>query len=128
MSAYAAKRLDISAGRIVARRCGVAPTSWHRAVPATRRCSSALPHIGMDLIELMKPSLSCYRLHPSAGADRSVNVNGGAIALGHPLGASGARIVATLAHELRRRGKRYGLATMCIGVGQGIATVLERVS
>jgi acetyl-CoA acetyltransferase len=56
-----------------------------------------------------------------------VNVNGGGIALGHPLGASGARIVVTLAHELRRREARYGLATMCIGVGQGIALVIERV-
>ena len=56
-----------------------------------------------------------------------VNVNGGAIALGHPLGASGARILTTLVHELRRRGGRYGLATMCIGVGQGIAAVIEAV-
>jgi acetyl-CoA acetyltransferase len=56
-----------------------------------------------------------------------VNVNGGAIAIGHPLGASGARIITTLTHELRRRGGRYGLATMCIGVGQGISTVIERV-
>ena len=54
-----------------------------------------------------------------------VNVNGGAIALGHPLGCSGARILTTLVHELRRRGGGYGLATMCIGVGQGIATVVE---
>jgi acetyl-CoA acyltransferase len=56
-----------------------------------------------------------------------VNPNGGAIALGHPLGASGARLVVTLAHELRRRRARHGLATMCIGVGQGIAVVLESV-
>jgi acetyl-CoA acetyltransferase len=56
-----------------------------------------------------------------------VNVNGGAIALGHPLGASGARIVTTLVHEMRRRNVRRGLATMCIGVGQGIAMILERV-
>jgi 3-oxoadipyl-CoA thiolase len=56
-----------------------------------------------------------------------VNVNGGAIALGHPLGASGARLVITLMHELEARGARRGLATMCIGVGQGIATVIERV-
>ena len=56
-----------------------------------------------------------------------VNVNGGAIAIGHPLGASGARILATLTHEMRRRQGRYGLATMCIGVGQGISTVIERV-
>jgi acetyl-CoA acetyltransferase family protein len=56
-----------------------------------------------------------------------VNVNGGAIAIGHPLGASGARILTTLTHELTRREGRYGLATMCIGVGQGISTVIERV-
>ncbi len=57
----------------------------------------------------------------------TVNVNGGAIALGHPLGASGARIVLTLAHELALRDQRYGLAAMCIGVGQGIATIIERL-
>jgi acetyl-CoA acetyltransferase len=55
-----------------------------------------------------------------------VNPNGGAIALGHPLGASGARILTTLVHEMKRRDARWGLATMCIGVGQGIATVVER--
>ncbi|MGH7810024.1 MAG: 3-oxoadipyl-CoA thiolase, partial [Candidatus Binatia bacterium] len=57
-----------------------------------------------------------------------VNVNGGAIALGHPLGMSGARLVTMLVHELHRRGARYGLATMCIGVGQGIATIVERMN
>jgi acetyl-CoA C-acetyltransferase len=56
-----------------------------------------------------------------------VNVNGGAIALGHPLGMSGGRLITMLTHELRRTGGRYGLATMCIGVGQGIATVVERL-
>lgn len=55
-----------------------------------------------------------------------VNVNGGAIALGHPIGCSGARIVATLAHEMKRRGARYGMAALCIGVGQGLAVILER--
>ena len=59
--------------------------------------------------------------------DEIVNVNGGAIALGHPLGASGARLVVTLVHELVRRQGRFGLATMCIGVGQGIAVIIERV-
>jgi acetyl-CoA acetyltransferase len=54
-----------------------------------------------------------------------LNVNGGAIALGHPLGCSGARLLGTLIYELRRRGGRYGLATMCIGVGQGLAMVVE---
>jgi acetyl-CoA acetyltransferase len=57
-----------------------------------------------------------------------LNVNGGAIALGHPLGCSGARIMTTLVHEMKKRGSRYGLATMCIGVGQGIATVVERLN
>ena len=57
-----------------------------------------------------------------------VNVNGGAIALGHPLGMSGARLVTTAAYELRRSGGRYALCTMCIGVGQGIALLLERVA
>ena len=56
-----------------------------------------------------------------------LNVNGGAIAIGHPLGASGARLIGTLAHELKARGLRYGLATLCIGVGQGLATVIEAV-
>jgi len=84
----------------------------------------------MDLIELNEAfasqALACIR---ELGADPArVNGNGGAIALGHPLGASGARIVTTLVHELRRRGARYGLATMCIGVGQGIAMVVERVA
>lgn len=54
-----------------------------------------------------------------------VNVNGGTIALGHPLGVSGARILTTLLHEMRKREVKYGLATMCIGVGQGIAVIIE---
>jgi len=62
------------------------------------------------------------------GPDMSrVNVNGGAIALGHPLGCSGARLLVSLLHELERSGGRYGLATMCIGFGQGIATLIERL-
>ena len=69
-------------------------------------------------------------LHPAIeqryDADR-LNVNGGAIALGHPLGCSGARIATTLLHEMARRGSDRGLATMCTGFGQGIATVFERV-
>jgi acetyl-CoA acyltransferase len=59
--------------------------------------------------------------------DQKVNLNGGAIALGHPLGCSGARITGSLAHQLRQNNKRYGLATMCIGLGQGVATILERM-
>ena len=83
----------------------------------------------LDLIEINEAfasqAVASMRL---LGLDQDkVNVNGGAIAIGHPLGASGARILTTLAHELRRRRGRYGLATMCIGVGQGISTVIERV-
>jgi 3-oxoadipyl-CoA thiolase len=83
----------------------------------------------IDLVELNEAfasqSLACIR---ELGLDPEiVNVNGGAIALGHPLGCSGARILTTLVHEMARREVRYGLATMCIGVGQGIATIVERV-
>ena len=60
--------------------------------------------------------------------EERVNVNGGAIALGHPLGMSGARLVVSLLHELRRRGGRYGLATLCVGVGQGQAALFERAA
>jgi acetyl-CoA acetyltransferase len=59
--------------------------------------------------------------------EERLNVNGGAIALGHPLGCSGARLTTTLIRELRRRGGRYGIATLCVGVGQGLATVFEAV-
>lgn len=83
----------------------------------------------LDLIELNEAfaaqavaSMRALELDPER-----VNVNGGAIAIGHPLGASGARILVTLTHELIRRQAKYGLATMCIGVGQGISTVIERV-
>ena len=83
----------------------------------------------MDLIELNEAfaaqALQCAR-ELDINMER-LNVNGGAIALGHPLGASGARIVTTLLHELERRNGRYGLATMCIGVGQGIATIIEKM-
>jgi len=57
-----------------------------------------------------------------------VNVNGGSIAIGHPLGCSGARISTTLVHEMKRRGVKYGLATMCVGVGQGAAIIYEEIS
>jgi acetyl-CoA acetyltransferase family protein len=57
--------------------------------------------------------------------EERLNVNGGAVALGHPLGCSGARLTTTLIHELRRRGGRYGIASLCVGVGQGLATVFE---
>ncbi len=100
-------------------------------VPATEKAlaRAGLTVDDLDLVEINEAfasqSLASVRL---LGLDPDiVNVNGGAIALGHPLGASGARILVTLLHELRRRGGRYGLATMCIGVGQGISMVVERV-
>ncbi|MBI4523039.1 MAG: thiolase family protein [Deltaproteobacteria bacterium] len=101
-------------------------------VPATLK---AMKRAGLridqiDLVEINEAfasqSIACVK---ELGLDpKKVNVNGGAIALGHPLGCSGARIMTTLIHEMRRRGSRYGLATMCIGVGQGIATVVERAA
>jgi acetyl-CoA C-acetyltransferase/3-oxo-5,6-didehydrosuberyl-CoA/3-oxoadipyl-CoA thiolase len=100
-------------------------------IPATLK---ALKRAGLtidqiDLVELNEAFASqviaCIR---ELGIDpKKLNVNGGAIALGHPLGCSGARLMTTLIHEMKKRGSRYGLATMCIGVGQGIATVVESV-
>jgi 3-oxoadipyl-CoA thiolase len=100
-------------------------------VPASEKAlaRAGLTTGDLDVVEINEAfasqSLASLR---SLGLDpERVNVNGGAIAIGHPLGASGARILVTLVHELRRRGGRYGLATMCIGVGQGISMVVERV-
>jgi len=102
---------------------GIGPV---RAVPrALEKAGLELDHI--DLIELNEAFaaqvLACVR---ELGIDNDrLNVNGGAIALGHPLGCSGARLMTTLVWEMRRRGARYGLATLCVGVGQGVATVVE---
>jgi 3-oxoadipyl-CoA thiolase len=100
-------------------------------IPATRKVleRAGLAIDDLDLIELNEAfasqSIACI---DELGLDPArVNVNGGAIALGHPLGMSGARLITMLTHELRRTGGRYGLATMCIGVGQGIATIVERI-
>ncbi len=99
-------------------------------IPATQRALArgGITAADLDLIELNEAfaaqAIPCVReleLDPAR-----VNVNGGAIAIGHPLGASGARLVTTLVHELSRRGARYGLASMCIGVGQGISAIFER--
>jgi 3-oxoadipyl-CoA thiolase len=101
-------------------------------VPATRR---ALEAAGLELgdiglIELNEAFAS--QVLASAGElgidEERLNVNGGAIALGHPLGCSGARLMTSLVWEMRRRGARYGLATLCVGVGQGVATVVENTS
>ena len=101
--------------------------------PATRKVleRAALSLARLDAIELNEAfaaqALAVLRQLGLPDDAEHVNPNGGAIALGHPLGASGARLVLTLARELERRDGRYGLATMCIGVGQGIAMVIERM-
>lgn len=98
-------------------------------VPASRLAleRAGLKPGDMDLVELNEAFASqALASMRELGIDHErLNVNGGAIALGHPLGCSGARLLATLVWELRRRGARYGLATMCIGVGQGLATIVE---
>ena len=102
-------------------------------VPATRKL---LARLGMtvdqlDVVELNEAfaaqGLAVLRELGIPDDDPRVNPNGGAIALGHPLGMSGARLVATAAHELAARNGRFALTTMCIGVGQGIAALIERV-
>ena len=101
-------------------------------VPATKvalqKAGMTLDHI--DLIEVNEAFAAQYlAVEKELGLDREkVNVNGGAIALGHPLGATGTRLVITLLYELRRRKKKYGLATACIGGGQGIAMIVENLN
>lgn len=134
MSGDAARRLGLKplARFVASANAGVAPEVMGLGpIPATRK---ALKRAGwairdLDLVELNEAfasqALVCIRklgLNPDI-----VNVNGGAIAFGHPLGASGARILTTLLHEMKRRGAKRGLATMCVGVGQGVATLVEAV-
>jgi acetyl-CoA acyltransferase len=102
-------------------------------VPATREALRKAG-LGLDdlaLIELNEAFaaqvLGCLMELGISDDDPRVNVNGGAIALGHPLGMSGARLLLTAAHELRERNERYALCTMCVGVGQGMATIIERL-
>ena len=101
-------------------------------IPATQKAlkRAGLTMAQIDLVEINEAFasqvLACVR---ELEIDlKKLNVNGGAIALGHPLGCSGARIMTTLIHEMKKRGSRYGLATMCIGVGQGITTIVERIN
>jgi 3-oxoadipyl-CoA thiolase len=129
-----ARRLGLTpmARFIASASAGVAPEIMGLGpIPAARKAlaRAGLRAAQLDLVEINEAfasqAIACIRDLELDSA--TTNVNGGAIALGHPLGASGARIATTLLHELRRRAGRYGLATMCIGVGQGIATVFERV-
>ena len=134
MSETRAKALGLTPrARIVATSlAGVDPTIMLTGpIPATQR---VLKKAGMkldqiDLFEINEAFASVVlawerELHPDMN---HVNVNGGAIALGHPLGCSGGKLMTTLLHELERTKKRYGLQTMCIGFGQGIATIIERL-
>jgi 3-oxoadipyl-CoA thiolase len=121
-----ARVVSIGVAAVEPRLMGLGP------IPAIR---SALKRAGLeigdlDLIEINEAfasqAIACER---ELGFDRErFNVNGGAIAIGHPLGCSGARLVGNLAHELRRCGARYGVAALCVGVGQGVATIVENVS
>jgi acetyl-CoA acetyltransferase len=101
--------------------------------PAVRKVlqQTGLTLAAMDVIELNEAfaaqGLAVLRDLGLADDDSRVNPNGGAIAMGHPLGMSGARLVTTALYELNRRNGRYALCTMCIGVGQGIAMVIERI-
>jgi 3-oxoadipyl-CoA thiolase len=135
MTSRRAKRLGLTPKvRIVATAtAGVHPSYMGLGpVPATRKVlkRAGLELDDIDLVELNEAFaaqvLSCLKFM-NFDATGKMNVNGGAIALGHPIGCSGARIMTTLVHEMMRRKVDYGLATMCVGVGQGVATIVERV-
>jgi 3-oxo-5,6-didehydrosuberyl-CoA/3-oxoadipyl-CoA thiolase len=133
MSAEKAKQLNIKplAKYVISAVSGVEPSCMGIGpIESTKKAlhRANLTVNDLDLIELNEAfasqSLACIQ---ELGLEQSkVNVNGGAIAYGHPLGASGARILTTLIYEMKRRDARYGLATMCVGVGQGISTIIER--
>jgi acetyl-CoA C-acetyltransferase len=114
---------------------GVAPRVMGLGpVPASKKAleRAGLTFKDIDVIELNEAFasqvLGCLKLMNLDFADDRVNPNGGAIAIGHPLGASGARLALTATRQLHRTGGRYALVTMCIGVGQGIAAIIERVA
>ncbi|GAB4489069.1 MAG: thiolase family protein [Anaerolineales bacterium] len=118
-----ARFVSAAAAGVEPRIMGVGP------VPATRKAlqRAGLTVADLSLIELNEAfAVQSLAVLEDLGLDEAiVNVNGGAIALGHPLGCSGARILTTLLYEMRRRGAQYGLATLCVGVGQGEATIVE---
>jgi 3-oxoadipyl-CoA thiolase len=133
MSTEKAKQLNIKplAKYVISAVSGVEPSCMGIGpIESTKKAlhRAKLTVNDLDLIELNEAfasqSLACIQ---DLGLEQTkVNVNGGAIAYGHPLGASGARILTTLIYEMKRRDARYGLATMCVGVGQGISTIIER--
>jgi len=103
----------------------------HGVIPATQKAlhKAGLKKSDIGLVEINE----AFAVVPLAWSKElgwdleNVNVNGGAVALGHPLGCSGARLMTTLLHEMEKRGVRYGLQTMCIGFGQATATIIERL-
>ena len=122
-----ARIVAMSSAGVAPRVMGIGPVAASRKVLS--RCGLTINQ--MDVIELNEAfasqGLATLRELGIADDDSRVNPNGGAIAMGHPLGMSGARLVLTAAYELKRRAGRYGLCTMCVGVGQGTALILERV-
>ena len=122
-----ARIVAMSSAGVAPRVMGIGPVAASRKVLS--RCGLTIDQ--MDVIELNEAfasqGLATLRELGIADDDSRVNPNGGAIAMGHPLGMSGARLVLTAAYELKRRAGRYGLCTMCVGVGQGTALILERV-
>ena len=113
------------ASALSSRRC----TASVRSLPPIQRCvARGIAWKDLAVVEVNEAfaaqSLACLREWRELDPEK-VNPNGGAIAIGHPIGCSGARILGSLAHELRRRGGGFGLAAICIGVGQGLAVVLE---
>jgi 3-oxoadipyl-CoA thiolase len=122
-----ARVLGMASAAVPPRIMGIGP------VPASRKLMARLEHKigGYDVIEINEAfasqSLACLRQLGLADDAENVNPHGGAIALGHPLGMSGARLVLTAAHGLQERGGKLGLATMCVGVGQGVSLAIERV-
>ena len=133
-SAVKERKLTPVARVVSAAAVGVTPRIMGMGpVPAVKKvlAQTGLSLDKMDVIELNEAfaaqSLACLRELGLKDDDPRVNPNGGAIALGHPLGMSGARLILTAARELEKSGKRYALCTMCVGVGQGMATIIERV-
>jgi len=100
-------------------------------IPATRKAldRAKLTIADVDIAEINEAFavVAMVAIRELGIDEGKVNPNGGAVALGHPMGCSGARLITTLTHEMVRRKARYGLATMCVGMGQGAATILERV-